>query len=111
MPIEISFANTKLRDLCEQEKVARRNLGDLSAKKLKTRLADLRAASHVGELVAGRPHPLKGDRLGQLALDLHGADRLVIKAENDPIPMLQGGAVDWAQVDKVQVVFVGNYHD
>src|SRR6266446_3873509 len=111
MPIEISFANTKLRNLCEQEKTAKKALGDLGAKKLKIRLADLRAASNVGELVTGRPHPLKGDRAGQLALDLQGADRLVIKVENDPIPKLQDGAVDWAQVNKVQVVFVGNYHD
>jgi proteic killer suppression protein len=30
------------------------------------------AASRVTDLMTGNPHPLKGDRLGQFALDLSG---------------------------------------
>ncbi len=64
--MEICFCDRKLQKLCEQEAVAKRELGANCARKLKTRLADLGAVSSVIELVAGRPHPLKGDRAGEL---------------------------------------------
>jgi|GEM_PF-6623124 len=35
---------------------------------LRSRLADLRAAGSVRELVSGRPHPLKGDRAAEFAV-------------------------------------------
>lgn len=63
--MEITFDDSKLRNLCEQEKLAQRKLGANCAKKLTTRLADLAGVSCVTELVAGNPHPLKGDRAGE----------------------------------------------
>jgi proteic killer suppression protein len=65
----------------------------------------------VRELVAGRPHPLKGDRAGQLALDLAGGKRLVFEPIEDPIPQHQDGNIDWSKVTQVCIVFVGDYHD
>ena len=109
--MEITFGDRKLQNLCEQEKVAQRNLGANCAKKLRTRLADLVAASCVTELLAGRPHPLKGDRAGEFAVDLEGAKRLVFKPDNDPIPLTEDGSIDWSQVTAVCIVFIGDYHD
>ena len=63
------------------------------------------------ELVAGRPHPLKGDRAGQVALDLQGAKRLVFKPADDPIPYKDDGSIDWSKVTHVCIVFIGDYHD
>jgi hypothetical protein len=37
---------------------------------MKTRLAELRAASNLGELVVGKPHPLKYKRLGEISFGL-----------------------------------------
>jgi proteic killer suppression protein len=112
LPIEILFPTADLQRLCEQQKVAVRRLGPESARKLRTRLADLLAASAVGDLVAGHPHPLKGDRAGQFAVSLAGAHRLVFEPANDPMPRSQQeGAIDWARVTRVRVVFVGDYHD
>jgi toxin HigB-1 len=48
----------KLKDLCEQENLAQRKLGLKMAKKLRSRLADLIAASSVTEICTGRPHRL-----------------------------------------------------
>ncbi len=83
--MEISFCDRKLQKLCEQEAVAKRELGANWDRKLK-RLADFGAVSSVIELVAGRPHPLKGDRAGEFALDLESGKRLVFKPANDPVP-------------------------
>ena len=109
--MEITFANGKLQKLCEQEAVAQRKLGANCARKLKTRLADLDAASSVVELVTGRPHPLKGDRVGEFAVDLEGGKRLVFKPANDPIPLTEDGSIDWSEVTAVCIIFVGDYHD
>ncbi|MBP6819986.1 MAG: killer suppression protein HigA [Acidobacteria bacterium] len=109
--MEILFASTKLRELCEQQKKMQKEMGAACARKLRTRLADLAAATNVSELAAGEPHPLKSDRAGQIALKLHGGDRLVFESANDPTPKTQDDAIDWANVTIVRIVFIGDYHD
>jgi toxin HigB-1 len=109
--MEITFSDSKLQKLCEQQAIAQKKLGKDCARKLRSRLSDLEAATSVQDLVAGRPHPLKGDRLGQFALDLQGGKRLVFEPANDPIPYQEDGSIHWAQVTDVRIVFVGDYHD
>ncbi len=88
-----------------------RKLGAVCARKLRTRLADLRAATAVAELTAGRPHPLKGEWDGRFALDLHGGDRLVFESADEPVPINENGSIAWERVARIQVVFIGDYHD
>ncbi|MEH2193525.1 MAG: killer suppression protein HigA [Nostoc sp.] len=109
--MDITFADRKLQSLCQQQDLAKQKLGKNCAKKLTARLADLAAVSCVKELFAGRPHPLKGDRAGEFALDLEGAKRLVFKPDNDPIPISEDESIDWSRVTAVCIVFVGDYHD
>ena len=109
--MDIEFATSEIQALCEKKRLMTKTLGDACARKLRTRIADLAAAATVTDLVAGRPHPLKGNRLGQFAVDLHGGKRLVFEVTNDPVPQTQDGAVAWGQVTKVKIVFIGDYHD
>ena len=109
--MEILFESAKLQKLCESRKEMQRVLGADCARKLRTRLADLLAADTVAELEAGKPHPLKSDRAGQFALSLQGGMRLVFEPADEPIPRSDNGAIDWAQVTKVRVVLIGDYHD
>jgi proteic killer suppression protein len=109
--LELRFKDKKLQTLCEKQADARKKLGDLCATKLKRRLADMAAAATVADLPAGRPHPLKGDRLGQFALDLHGGWRLVFSPANDPIPRRADDAIDWSAVTIVCIEYIGDYHD
>ena len=109
--MDIDFENAKLRALCEQRARMVGAFGLPSANKLQGRLADLEAAAFVTELVAGRPHPLKGDRLGQFAVDLHGAVRLVFEPDHDPVPRNADKSIAWNQVNNVRIVFIGDYHD
>jgi toxin HigB-1 len=108
--MDVAFGSKGLKDLCEQSKAAQRKLGTASAGKLRSRLADLVAAKAVTDLVAGRPHPLKGDRAGQFALDLSAGQRLVFEPDHDPIPTRDDDAIDWARVTKVRIVLIGDYH-
>ena len=109
--MKITFKDKKLRKLCEVQKEAQKKLGAKCARKLRSRLADLTAAETVTELVSGRPHPLKGDRAGEFALDLDGGKRLVFEPANDPVPLNEDGSIDWSKVTFVCIVFIGDYHD
>lgn len=109
--MEISFKDESLKDLCEQAKLAQRKLGAPMAKKLRVRLADLMAATSVTELCAGRPHPLTGDRAGQFALDLVHPQRLVFEPDNEPLPISEDGSINWSQVTRVCIIWIGDYHD
>lgn len=109
--MEVAFANRNLRRVCEDTRGAKRRLGHASAKKLQSRIADLVAATRLGDIPAGRPHPLKGSRAGQFAVHLAGGQRLVFVATDDPMPVTDDGATDWKQVTSIRIVFVGDYHD
>lgn len=109
--MEVAFRTPKIRRLCEGKAEAQRRLGEASAKKLAARLSDLEAAASVAELVAGHPHPLTGDRRGQLALHLSGGRRLVLSPDHEPVPVDADGAVQWDRVTRVWIEYVGDYHD
>lgn len=109
--MEIRFKDKRLREICEKPPIATKKLGDVVARKLRTRLSDLEGASQVGDLVAGNPHPLTGNRAGQFALDLSGGWRLVFAPANDPIPRHGDMSIDWAAVTIVCIEFIGDYHD
>src|SRR5580692_11299032 len=78
------------------------------AKLLRRRLDDLRAAAclEVMRMLPGRCHELKGDRAGELSLDLDGPYRLIIRPANDPVPRKQDGGLDWKGVTIVILVGV-----
>lgn len=109
--MEITFKDRKLKKLCEEKAEAQRKLGQSCARKLRSRLADLMAVRSVTELVAGRPHPLKGDRQGQFAVALDGGKRLVFESANEPIPLKDDKSIDWSEVTRICIVFIGDYHD
>jgi toxin HigB-1 len=109
--VKIAFLNQDIESICRQPKLATKRVGDLSAKKLQRRLGELFAASFVTDLVAGRPHPLKGGRLGQFAVDLHGGSRLVFKPTKQPPPVKEDSSIDWGKVEDITVIEVGDYHE
>lgn len=109
--MKLEFPSQKLRNLCEIERVAKKELGAPAVKKLKSRLADIIAAECVGDLMLGKPHPLKGDRYGQFSLTLHQGCRLVFEPHMDNIPTDEAGAIIWREVSSVSILFIGDYHD
>lgn len=109
--MDILYADGKVKALCTEERKAQRKLGEDEFRKLRRRLADLEAAQSLDDLPAGRPHPLKGKRKGQFALDLNGGKRLVFTAADDPPPVDGGGNLDWRKVRSIRIIFIGDYHE
>jgi plasmid maintenance system killer protein len=108
--VEIAFAKKSLRQLCENERRARRSLGATVAERLKRRLADLRAANCVQDLVAGRPRELAGTRAGQIAVELGDGFQLIFSANHSVPPLLDGVRLDWSKVNRVKIVSIeSNY--
>jgi plasmid maintenance system killer protein len=87
--------------------------GPIQAKKLRRRLDDLRAASalEVMRLLPGRCHELKGDRAGQISLDLEHPYRLVFEPANDPVPLKRDGGLNWTAITAVRIIGVIDTHD
>ena len=100
--MELAFATKSLRQLCESQTVADRDLGPQVAEKLRARLADLVAAANIGELVTGGP-PAPRSRL--LTLNLSAGFSLVLSPNHNKTPFLKGTrAVDWSKVSRVKIV-------
>jgi len=106
--MKINFHDKKLFHLCESQNVATKKLGFTSAKKLRARIAQLRAATTVRDLILGRPHALTGDRRGEFSLELGGGNRLTFVPDQD---LLENESIDWSQVSKIKIVYIGDYHD
>lgn len=109
--MKIGYKDQKLHDLCLKRAVAQKALGAACAKKLMIRLQALEAASRVTDLSAGKPHPLKGDRSGEFALELTGGWRLTFVPANDPCPTNPDGSIAWSEVTIVTIEYIGDYHD
>lgn len=111
--MEVSFETTRMQKLCTSEKDMRKKWGGLSAKKLQQRLSELRAAEtldDISRLPFARCHELKGNRAGQLSLDLAHPYRLIIRPDHDPVLVKPDGGLDWGQVTKVVVLEVCDPH-
>jgi toxin HigB-1 len=110
--VELTFASSKLQALCKSGRELRRRHGQPCAKKVAARLADLNAAQKLDDLrdLPGRCHELKGERRGQLALDLGGGKRLIIRPLEDPPPAKNDGGLDWTLVESIEVVEITDYH-
>jgi plasmid maintenance system killer protein len=110
--MEVDFANDRVRALCGDVRKFRRKHGEPSARKLRARLADLRAARTLEDLrdLPGRCHELLGADAGSLALDLAGGLRLIFRPAEDPPPSKADGGLDWGQVRSIQILEVTDYH-
>lgn len=73
------------------------------AAKLKHRLADLRAASTIMDLVAGRPHELAGDDQPAIGIGLCDGYRLIIRPNHPGSSKKKAEGFDWAKVNRIKV--------
>lgn len=121
--MEITFANERLQKLCESKSKLQKEFGSEAAKKLPARLADLRSAGNVSELVVGKPHPIEPHTTGGqkfrkafkgydylFSLRIHDKNRLVFQSIETPPPLKDSGEIDWSKVTKVCIVYIGDYH-
>lgn len=110
MPLEIAFAEKSDRQLCENEAIAVRKLGAKLADKLKRRLADLRAATSVKDIVAGKPQVLFGKHKHQIAVELCDGYCLLFCANHNVNPLLESDEIDWSRVSRIKILRIENLY-
>jgi plasmid maintenance system killer protein len=112
--MEILFQDQKLEKICNNQSLLVKKHGSARAKILRRRLDDLRAVENleVMHLIPkGRCHELKGNRKGELAIDLDGPYRLIFEPANNPVPIKSDGGLDRTKVTVIRVLAVEDYHD
>ncbi len=109
----ILFQDPKLQDECNNQKVLKKRHGDLRAKKIRQRLDNLDAVTNLEMMknLPGRCHELKGDRHGQLSLDLDHPWRLIFVPADIPPARKGDGGIDWLNVHVIKILGIEDTHE
>jgi len=112
--MEIYFRTTKLRKQLTTTKAMVATHGSKRAKLLQQRLSEIEASPNLyvlSRLPGPRLHPLKGNRRGQVSVDLDQPYRLLFVPDHDPVPELPSGGTDLRAVTKVMIIEITNTHE
>ncbi len=110
----ISFQSRKLEKECNDLKALTRRFGPEQAKLIVRRLVELEAADNLEilrTLPQVRAHELKGNRAGQISLDVKHPYRLLIDPDYDDPPCKKDGGLDWQRITKVKILEVTDTHE
>ncbi len=111
--MDILFKERKFEKQCNRRDMLVRAHGERRAQLIRARLDALRASVNLEDMrhVAGRLHELKGNRKGQLSLDLDHPYRLILIPNHDPMPSSGSGGVDWSRVTAVKILGIEDTHE
>ena len=110
--MEISYKNRKLERQLTDPREMSKSFGHL-ARKVNQRLKDLADADTLAimrTIPAASCHELTGDRKGELAVDVSGNYRLIFEPKHEPFPKKNDGGLNWAEVTKIQINEIQDYH-
>ena len=105
--MELAFQTQALRDICEDAEKATSEFGDEVAIALRHRLADLRAAVSLTDLVVGHPQ-VSGDHVSVKVGKTHD---LYLAANHVRMPLTPDGSLDWRTVSRLRVLEIRNRAD
>ena len=112
--MDIVFKTSKLEKECNNYRLLQKAYGERRARLIRRRLDELRAANNLAEishLPPPRMHQLKGERQGQISLDLDHPYRLLITVANNPVPKKENGSINLSKVTAVMILVVEDTHD
>jgi hypothetical protein len=98
--LELAFASTALRQICESRSKAAALLGDAVADALMTRLADIEAADSLTELVWV---PVKLQPSGTAIIEFYRGCGLTVVANHNNNPQDDGGIIRWDAVERIKI--------
>lgn len=110
--MEVSYKSKKLETYLSDEKKMQRRFGVL-AKKLKLRIKQLKAAENLAIMhtfPSARCHELKGERKGQLCVNVSGNYRLIFEPNHNPTPKKEDGGLKWSGVSQITMLEVEDIH-
>jgi plasmid maintenance system killer protein len=108
--VEITFETDKLAKLYNNRAMLDRTYGVACSKKIRQRLQELEAVESLADMVFGRPHELKGNRAGQVSVDLVHPLRLIFRPTAQPAPVRTDGGLDRSMVKSVTIIEVTDPH-
>lgn len=91
--------------------------GRASAKKIKIRMNEFRAAASLQDFWPPKCRPSRchelvgGKRAGRFSVDLNQPYRLLFTPEHDPKPTHEDGSLDWFRVTTIKILDVEDTHD
>ena len=112
--MEIYFQTTKLRKQLTTAKEMVATHGRRRARLLQRRLSEIEASPNLyvlSRLPGPRLHPLKGNRRGQMSVDLDHPYRLLFVPDHDPVPELPSGGTDLRAITKVMIIEIADTHE
>ena len=112
--MDILFKTKKFQKECNKHKTLARVYGQRRAKLIRRRLDELKAATtleDIRRLLGPRCHELKGNRAGQLSVDLDYPYRLLFVQANDPLPKRIHGGLDWKRVTAIEITGIEDTHE
>ncbi|NLX75723.1 MAG: hypothetical protein GXZ13_07885 [Synergistaceae bacterium] len=104
--MQIEYKNKKLKNLCTNIKVAKKELPNVEAEKLLKAIGLIEAAYSLHDVISYSPfhfHNLKGDRKGEYAIDINGrrsSYRLIIKPIDEDVPDI------FASAKSIEIIMV-----
>lgn len=115
--MEIFVRDKRLRAALEDEALCKRRYGADMTKKLRNRLASLRAAASLADFWPPRfgperCHELQGDLAGTFSIDLKQPYRLLfVPIEEKPRPDRSDEQKRWAAITAIEIVSIEDTHD
>lgn len=114
--MDISFKNKKLAKSFNERAQLEKIHGTNRARKIRIRLAALRAAESLMDFWPPKSGPdrchelTQGKQKGQLSVDLDHPYRLIFAPNHDQVPVLPDGGLDWSKVTAIEILGVEDTH-
>lgn len=96
----MAFLTTSIRSLCEDENNAIQELGPEVAKVLRDRLADLRAAISIKDILLGNPMEVEQNNF---KIELFDNFRLVF-GNGHPTKPNSNKIIDWSTINRIKIL-------
>jgi hypothetical protein len=109
--LDLAFSEKSLREICERQLKAERVLGIATAKILRSRLADLRDAECMDDIVAGPPAILNNRPPGRIAIPIGKNSFLFLRSNHRSTPITPDGNVRWSEIYRIQILRIGDKND
>src|SRR5262245_48389815 len=109
--MELAFESEQLRNMCEDDVEAERLLEPLVAATLRRRLADLRAASSVNDLLSGGPQFSSDGPTGSVLIQIGHKQVIQLVPNHVKNPVGTDGRINWHAVSRLRVVHIGPFNE
>jgi proteic killer suppression protein len=98
--LQLSFKSKKIRDVCEDDALARKLFAPSVVEGLQKRLADLQSGANIYEL------PLETIKIKDniRGIEIAKNTNLIFLANHNSNPKLEDGRINWKQISRIQII-------